>query len=289
MNKTTYSDNLKDAVRRWHAKRKKDSNNQINIENTALESENVFNTKKHDIRHISVWNHNNSVESNQLSHSANEQKRLRPTVVENNIKYIFDGPLSFDTIMALKRKKSNIIFGNNGKILNSSSIIEHNDSKCNLIQSCKQQISNLSVIENIKNEIDVIYSKSIDAIQNFSKSSSTSDIINILEYILNYLSFRIQELLSSSNKNIDINIESSEKSLGMCINLILDKSNSTDERFDETALEFLAKYPKIFESLKTLTKIEELNYATPNEINDYILKFNSQIEKIYNLLLNRRI
>ncbi|EAK88774.1 hypothetical protein [Cryptosporidium parvum Iowa II] len=284
MNKTISSDNLKDAVRKWHAKRKKDSNNQANSENTGSEPEGIFGTKKHDVRHISAWSHNNFVESNQLSHFTNEQKRPRPTVIENNIKYIFDGPLSFDTIMALKRKKSNVIFSNNEKILNNPNI-EQNDSKSAINQCYTHQTNNSQVMDNFKDEINIIYSKSISAVQNFFKISSMSEVINLLEYILNFLSFSTQELISRYNKKAYF--DRHEKSLGICINFILNKSNLTDEQFDETSLEYLAKYPKVFESLKTLTKINGLNDTVPSEISNHIQKLNSQIDKIYNLLLNR--
>ncbi|KAH8581841.1 uncharacterized protein ELE39_001971 [Cryptosporidium sp. chipmunk genotype I] len=284
MNKTISSDNLKDAVRKWHAKRKKDSNNQTSSENTTLESEGTVSTKKHDIRHITTLNHNNSIEPNQLSH-ANEQKRPRSTVIENNIKYIFDGPLSFDTIMALKKKKSNITFDNSEKILINSPNIEQNVTKGTTALYCTHQTNNSPLIENFKDEVNIIYSKSIDVIQNFFKGNSILEVINLLEYVLNFLSFSIQELISRYTKIY--NIGRSEKSLSACINFILHKSNLKDDQFDEISLEFLAKYPEVFESLKTLTKIEELGDATPSEISDHILKFNSQIDKIYNLLLNR--
>ncbi|KAK9173972.1 hypothetical protein CmeUKMEL1_16730 [Cryptosporidium meleagridis] len=282
MNKAISSDNLKDAVRKWHAKRKKDSNNQVNSENTGSEPEGIFGTKKHDVRHTSAWSHNNFVESNQSSNFTNEQKRPRSTVIENNIKYIFDGPLSFDTIMALKRKKSNVIFSNNEKMLNNPSF-EQNDSKSAINQCCAHQTSNSHAMENFKDEIDIIYSKSSSAIQNFFKSSSVSEVINLLEYILNFLSFSTQELISRYNKKTYV--DGSEKSLGVCINFILNKSNLTDDQFDETSLEYLAKYPKIFESLKTLTKINSLSDAVPSKISTHIQKLNSQIDKIYNLLL----
>lgn len=283
MNKPVSSDNLKDAVRKWHAKRKKDFNGQINAENIVSESENLVNSKKNDTKHISVLNHNTSIESNQASHSTNEQKRSRSSEIENSIKYIFDGPLSFDTIMALKRKKSNTVFNNNEKILKNNPIVmEQNDSKDPLVRSYAHLTNNLNIIEKSTDEIDNIHSKSMDEIQNFFNCNSMSEIISMFEYIINHLSISIQEIISTPHIKMDNDF--SEKSLNTCINFILHKSTSISNQFDETALEFLAKYPAIFESLKTLTNIEELNNTMPSDINNHILKFSSQIDRVYNLL-----
>lgn len=282
MNKPVSSDNLRDAVRKWHAKRKKDFNGKINAENVVFESENTVNPKKNDTKHVSVWNNATSIESNQTSHT-NEQKRPRYTEIENSIKYIFDGPLSFDTIMALKRKKSNTIFNNDEKILKRNPIvIEQNNTKNPLVRNYVHLTNNHHIMENSAEEIDIIHSKSINAIQNFLNCNTISEIIGIFECIINHLSISIQELINASNINMYDNL--SEKSLNTCINLILHKSNSISDQFDETALEFLAKYPEIFESLKTLTNIEELNNIMPSDINNHILKFNSQIDRVYNLL-----
>ncbi|KAJ1609343.1 hypothetical protein OJ253_1579 [Cryptosporidium canis] len=280
MNKPISSDNLKDAVRKWHAKRKKDPNNQAGIESTLSESEVILGAKKHDAKQISTWNNNTPVEVCHASQFSIEQKRPRSTEIDGNIKCIFDGPLSFDTIMELKRKKSNVVPNNDKTPKYSQEVVEQSFSNDHFIGDFTQASN--SIMEDYREKIDLIHSRSMGYVQNFSNCNSVSEVIRVFEFVISNLSDSIQEMINTSSVNADGG--SYERSLDICIDFILNKSNSIDDKFDENSLEFLAKYPVTFESLKTLTKIQGLDTTMPYDINNHIIKLCSQINKVYNSL-----
>ncbi|KAF7457933.1 hypothetical protein HWI79_1499 [Cryptosporidium felis] len=277
------SDNLKDAVRRWHAKRKKDPSSKSDIQETSVEKK--FDANKYEKDKNSTIDCTDKIGMVQSQNYTQDPKRLRDTELESIINGPFDGPMSFDAIMAMKKKKPNTCNSQENTLestvlfdLRSSQSLNANSTETNLRNPRKSSPDNI---------IESIRLKAINSIRNFGKHDTLSELTAFLDLVLNDFSSSIEkQVLKLCNQDSGSN--GMEKSLDLCIGVISQRSNSSRDEFDEIALECLAKYPLIFESLKTLTNIEDITETTPENICEYLNKFTKQMEKINNAFNNTK-
>ncbi|KAH8741024.1 hypothetical protein FG386_002570 [Cryptosporidium ryanae] len=285
LNNSGSSDTLKDAVRKWHAKRKKDPNENEDFQKLKklTKTSNVILNDKIKQPEIKLPDIKNNCENfAQTTHNSQEQKRSKSnSELETYIKDPFDGPLSFDTIMALKKKKSEVDFDETcRKNINCAAL----ESIGNEIPRSRQICDAESLQFGINDQIDTIRKKIIGIIGNFQNCTTQNEVIKVFVDVINSLLVNIEEIIQKPMLDNEKKFNNVKNSLELCISIVSQRSSNLTEELDEIALNFLAKYPIVFESLKTLTNVEPLNVSIPDTIYKHILKYINSIEKINQIL-----
>ncbi|KAK6591016.1 hypothetical protein RS030_111768 [Cryptosporidium xiaoi] len=285
LNNSGSSDTLKDAVRKWHAKRKKNPNDNDDSkkQKKLTKTSSIMLGDKSKQPEIKLADNKSSLENSvQTIYISNEQKYSKSSSeLETDIKDPFDGPLSFDAIMALKKKKNEADFDEaSEKNINSPA----QESSSNKIRRSKQVNETASFESRIKNQVETTQKKVIAITNNFQSCSTQSEIIQVFADVINCLFINIEEVVQKQALDEEEKTSHIRNSLELCINIVSQKSNNVTEELDELALDFLAKYPIVFESLKTLTNIESLNDSTLDAVHKYILNYISPIDRINHVL-----